>query len=165
MNDLPDRLLVARAVAEGLTDLPVDTNPAFREFGARLVRAEAGRVVMRFDLDERWLQGNGVLHGGIVGTLLDSAMAYAVMSTLRPGEVTATVSLTVNFLAAASVSDTEVEAEVEKRGRSLAFLRARLTSATGSVCATATATFAIVPTPSAATAGSATASSSDRSRR
>lgn len=160
MNDLADRRLVARAVAEGLTDLPVDTNPAFREFGARLLRAEAGRVVMRFDLDARWLQGNGVLHGGIVSTLLDSAMAYAVMSTLSPGEMTATVTITVNFLTAASVRDTTVEAEIEKRGRSLAFLRAKLTATTGTVCATATATFAIAPLPNAATASR---SSSDRS--
>lgn len=152
MNDLADRLLVARAVAEGLTDLAADTNPAFREFGARLVAAEVGRVVMRFDLDDRWLQGDGVLHGGVVTTLLDSAMAYAAMSTLAPGERTATVTLTANFLAAASIADTEVEAEVEKRGRSLAFLRARLRSATGAVRATATATFAIVPAPTAATA-------------
>jgi uncharacterized protein (TIGR00369 family) len=144
MYDNPERILAARAVAEGLTDVPVDTNPAFRDLGTRLLRADRDGVVMSFDLGERFVQGNGVVHGGTLSAALDSAMAFAVIATLAPGEWTATASMTVNFFASVAPGPCRVEATVEKRGRSLAFTRAALHDTDGRTAAVATATFALL---------------------
>ena len=41
-------------------------------------------------------QPQGVLHGGVTATLIDTAMAFAVITRLRPEEKATTVDLTVH---------------------------------------------------------------------
>ncbi len=42
----------------------------------------------------------GTVHGGWIATLLDAAMGCAVHSTLRPGQLYTTTSMTVNYVRA-----------------------------------------------------------------
>jgi uncharacterized protein (TIGR00369 family) len=144
MSDIVEADFVARAVAEGLTDLPMPTNPSFRALRARLVRAKMGEIVMSFRLGKAFLQGRGFVHGGALSTLLDTGMAMAVYSALSPDQATATASLTINFFAAAPPGVYWAHASVEKKGRSLAFTRATLYSRDEKTIAVATASFAIL---------------------
>jgi uncharacterized protein (TIGR00369 family) len=142
MHDNPDRELIAEAVRAGLTDVPVRSNPVFEDLAARILSAESGRVTLRFTVQERARQSDGIVHGGIISTMLDGAMAFAILSRLPRGESTATVSLTVNFLGAARQGDCDVEAYVERLGKCVAFARASLVS-DGKVVATSTAILAV----------------------
>ena len=59
-----------------------------------------GRVTFGLDVDERLYNPLGSVHGGVLSTLLDSAMGCAVHTTL-PEELTfTTVELHVNFVRA-----------------------------------------------------------------
>lgn len=79
-------------------------------------------------VEARHLNINGVVHGGVYATILDTAMGGAVVSILEDGEVTATTSLYVEFLRPAQEGQTlRAEGRLVRRGRHLAFVEGNLT--------------------------------------
>ena len=88
----------------------------------------------------RHLNINGVVHGGVYATILDTAMGGATVTTLREDEVTATTSLYIEFLRPAQQGAT-----LRARGRSCVGAatspssRGTSTTATGSGSARPTA--------------------------
>ena len=83
----------------------------------------------------------GSVHGGAVATLLDVAMAAAARS-LHPGAGVVTVSMTLNYLQAAS-GELVGTGRVRRGGRSLVFCEGEITNAQGEVVATAMGTFKV----------------------
>ena len=78
----------------------------------------------------------GVLHGGILATLLDEAMVYAAVTL---GRWTATGEMTVRYLRPAPTGrPLAVLAEVTRNQRRLVECRAEIRSEDGTVLATAT---------------------------
>ena len=72
-------------------------NPA----GLRLVFQPGGRGVTAFFTPEKEFQGyKGIVHGGIISTLLDEAMAHAA---IRLGHMPVTAEIQVRFRSALSV--------------------------------------------------------------
>jgi uncharacterized protein (TIGR00369 family) len=143
MMDHPDRTLLAGIVQGITTDTMVRSNPVFEDLACQVLSATPGRVTLLFTPHERSQHSAGIVHGGVVSTMLDGAMAFAVLSHLTEGESTATISLTVNFLGATRMGECEAEAHVERLGKRVAFAHARLTSG-GRLTATATASFAML---------------------
>ena len=94
MADNPDRALIAEMMAYGYSDVAVDTNPVFADLGARIISAARGKIALRFSVGKRARQGDGIVHGGVISTMLDGGMAFAVLSMLDAGESAATISLT-----------------------------------------------------------------------
>ena len=68
--------------------------------GIRLVEWELDRCVIEFDVEEHTLNGTGVLHGGCMSTVIDTALAHAAIYCAVPENYRsgATVTLTVNFI-------------------------------------------------------------------
>ena len=94
------------------------------EVGFRIDPAHSGHgaVVVTGTVERRHLNINGVVHGGVYATILDTAMGASVVSTLADGETTATTSLYVEFLRAAREGETLVaRGKVLRRGRHIAF--------------------------------------------
>ena len=78
-------------------------------------------------VERRHLNINGVVHGGVYATILDTAMGGAVVSLLAEGEVTATTSLYVEFLRPSREGQRlRARGEVVRRGRHLAFVQGNL---------------------------------------
>jgi uncharacterized protein (TIGR00369 family) len=78
------------------------------------------------------LNVNGVVHGGVYATILDTAMGGSVVTTLRDGEVTATTSLYIEFLRPAEEgAHLRARGEVVRRGRHLAFVEGNLYNGDG----------------------------------
>jgi uncharacterized protein (TIGR00369 family) len=78
------------------------------------------------------LNFNGIVHGGVYATILDTAMGAAVVSLLTETETTATTSLYIEFLRAARAGETlTARGEVLRRGRHIAFAEGNLTGADG----------------------------------
>jgi uncharacterized protein (TIGR00369 family) len=72
-------------------------------------------------IEERHLNPAGTAHGGLLATLVDSALGHAIRDEMDEGRP-ATVSLTTDFLGAVQEGDwVEARAEVERLGGSLAF--------------------------------------------
>ena len=112
-----------------------------------LTEAEADRVVFRGLPKVEYLNPLGTIHGGWTATVMDSALACAVMTTLAPGEAYTTVEFKVNFLRPLLPDGGEVSCEgrVVHRGKTLATSEAFLRDAKGRLIAHGTETCAIFP--------------------
>jgi uncharacterized protein (TIGR00369 family) len=62
------------------------------------VEAEAGRVVFEGEPHGDFYNPMGTVHGGWIATLLDTAMACAVHSSLKAGEIFTTVEMNVTYV-------------------------------------------------------------------
>jgi acyl-coenzyme A thioesterase 13 len=86
---------------------------------------------MSIKLEGRHMNPGGVLHGGVLTTLMDEATAHAIV-TVRGLEVMAeaplaTVDMNVSFLAAARPGDElQCEARTLRVGRAVAFAEAEV---------------------------------------
>ncbi|RZU48995.1 uncharacterized protein (TIGR00369 family) [Krasilnikovia cinnamomea] len=104
------------------------------------MEAEEGRVTFYLRPQEFHYNPLGTVHGGVLSTLLDSAAACAVHSTLPPGFGYTSQDLNVKFLRAVTVASGRLRCEgvVIQRGRRTAYAEARMTDADGRLVAHAT---------------------------
>jgi len=106
-----------------------------------------GRVTFGLDVDERLYNPLGSVHGGVLSTLLDSAMGCAVHTTL-PEELTfTTVELHVNFVRAvrAGAGRIRAEGEVISSGRRVATASGRIVGPDGALYAHGSTTCLVLP--------------------
>ncbi len=103
---------------------------------------DEGRAVFTVEPAEYHYNPNGVVHGGLAATLLDSAMGCAVHSMLPAGVGYTTLEIKVNYLRPMTRATGRVNAEARTLhvGRSTAMAEARLTDADGKLYAHATTT-------------------------
>ena len=103
--------------------------------GFKLIEAEAGRVVMQGSPDERSYNLIGTVHGGWSASILDSALALSVLSTLTVDQGFTTVDIRINYLRPLTRETGPVLAEgkVIQAGRRLAYSEARLVDGQGKV--------------------------------
>lgn len=145
-EDNPTRAQVAEAVASGRSDVLLDFNPALTSLSTRLVEVRGDELVLRFTAPPTTTQGNGVVGGGTLASMLDLSMAMAVLSRLKPGFTCATISLTVNMQAAGHEGNFVAVAGVDRVGRQISFAHAKLFDADGArVIANATSSLAVIP--------------------
>jgi acyl-CoA thioesterase len=91
----------------------------------------------------------GAVHGGVVYSLVDTAMGGAMVSRLAPGERCATLEVKINYLAPVSAGELRAEARLVERTSRIGVLEARV-HVDSRLIALATGTFYIQgATPSA----------------
>jgi uncharacterized protein (TIGR00369 family) len=95
------------------------TNTA-KQFGFVLTDAKPGRVVMHMKVDERHKQVHGVVHGGVLAALADTAGGLATYMACPRGTRVATIEMKINYLEAVEGGTVAAEAEVVRRGRHIA---------------------------------------------
>jgi len=98
---------------------------------------EPGYSRMRLTIDPAFFNPNGVLHGGVVYTLVDYGMGGAVQAGLPEGEHCATIEVKINYLAGVREGTLTAETSVVKQGRNIAFLESKVTDDQGRLVATA----------------------------
>jgi len=112
----------------GYRDGTIPAPPIAVTLGFDLVEADEGRTVFTCEPGEHHYNPIGIVHGGLVSTLIDSATGTAVHTTLAKGELYATVNLSVDMLR--PVTDTtgllRVESTVVHRGSRIAISTAEV---------------------------------------
>jgi uncharacterized protein (TIGR00369 family) len=110
-----------------------------------LDKSEPGRTVWRAKIDERFLNPAGVVQGGFLAAMLDSAMGASAVSLTGERRVSvANTEMKVSFLRSARAGDVlTCTATVLKPGRVISFLEARIENAAGDLVATASSTYLI----------------------
>jgi uncharacterized protein (TIGR00369 family) len=93
-------LAFLQAIAAG--ELPPP--PIFALMGGGISEVAEGRVVFTLDPAEYHYNPIGSVHGGVISTLCDSAMACAIQTRLPSGTLYTTLELKVNFLRPLSVT-------------------------------------------------------------
>ncbi|HEY4394644.1 MAG TPA: PaaI family thioesterase [Polyangia bacterium] len=105
-----------------------------------------GGVTWEYVIDPAHYNPYGVLHGGVVMALMDSAMGQAVAALVHAdGRFNAAAQMNVNFLAPAKSGLLRARARVVKVGKRLAVVEANAIDDQGTTIAMATATHSILP--------------------
>ena len=117
---------------------------AFAELlGARRVQWGDGSCRFELTAGPRHLNPYGMVHGGVVYSLVDYAMGGALTSRLAPGERCATLEIKINYLSAAAAGSLAAEATVVDRTTRIGVLEARVTDGASRLVALATGSFYI----------------------
>ena len=105
--------------------------------GMRLTEVEPGRAVWELAPAEQHYNPIGVAHAGITATLLDSARACAVHSTLPLGKGYTTLEFKLNLVRGVTIQSGTVRAtgKLVHAGKSTATAEARLEDAAGTLYA------------------------------
>jgi len=86
-----------------------------------MILEELGEGYARFKIPVRkeFIQGAGIVQGGLLVAMASETIAHAVMTLLEPGEGIATIELKNNFLASARDGHLIAEGRVFKKGRTI----------------------------------------------
>ncbi|NQW10532.1 MAG: PaaI family thioesterase [Alphaproteobacteria bacterium] len=119
-------------------DDPLEVLVGFNaELGFRLVEWEEGRAVMALDIQAKHRNRSGVLHGGVMATLIDAVCGHA--GVWRPvGEPPAkalTLTLTTNFMGQAREGTVTAVATRKGGGKRIFFAAGEVLAADGTVLA------------------------------
>jgi uncharacterized protein (TIGR00369 family) len=107
---------MVQIAAQEMRDRLSVTNTA-TQFGFVLKDAGVGRVVMHMKVDARHLQVHGVVHGGVLAALADTAGGLATYMACPRGTRVATIEMKINYLEAVEGGNVFAEAEVVRLGR------------------------------------------------
>ena len=126
---------------EALRDGRLPPPPIATLVGMNPVSVVAGDVVFRCLPDESVYNPIGVVHGGLVCTLLDTVAACAVHSTLPAGVGYTSVEIKVSYLRPVRAGvELTAHGWVTKPGRRVAFAEADVRDPSGVLLATASST-------------------------
>ena len=118
---------------EAIRDGRLPAPPVSRLLGLTLAEVENGRAVFECEPSEAHYNPVGTVHGGVISTLLDSALSCAVHTTLPAGTGSTRAELKVNFIRPVVTGTGRLRAEGRgiHAGSRLATAEARLTDAAG----------------------------------
>ena len=115
--------------------------PYAKLLGIELEEIARGTATLGFEIRDELKQNNGVVHGGAIASLIDTATAFAIMSLLPPGERATTVDHTVNYLRPVTSGRVRAAARVARAGRRIIVATADLFDDGGKLAATALTTY------------------------
>ena len=120
--------------------------PSSKLLGWHLLDARPadGWVRIGFDGKPEFCNPAGFVQGGILSAMLDDTMGPAVFVMTEGKLYTATITMTVNFLAPAKPGPITGEATVTQLGKTVAFVEGRLMAADGTLLATASTSARLV---------------------
>jgi uncharacterized protein (TIGR00369 family) len=109
-------------------------------------QAGGGTATWEYTVDPAHYNTNGVLHGGILMALLDTAMGHAVAELVASdGTFNAAAQFNIHFFYPIKSGLVRAHAQVKKLGKRLAVVEAEATDETGRVLGIATSTHSLLP--------------------
>jgi uncharacterized protein (TIGR00369 family) len=105
--------------------------------GVEILDWEPGLVRSRVPFADRLSAHDGIFHGGVVATLIDTTGTGAVISghDFNLGSRLTTVAMNVQYMSVARGEDLLAEGICSRRGRTLSFARVSVTSSSGKLLA------------------------------
>lgn len=103
------------------------SSPFLQLLNAELLSRDNGRAVIGLSVDEQHLRTRGIAHGGLIATLLDTAMGAAVSTKTPDGCFAVTAQMNVHFVRPAWKGERlKIVAEVCHHGATTAVARAEV---------------------------------------
>jgi len=124
----------------------IDGAPFVRHMGMRITDIAWGRAAFELTPADFRLQPFGVIHGGNVATLIDSATFWACYLAMdSDDDGLASVDLKLNYLAPARVEALRCEGTLIKAGKTLSYAEAEVRGGDGQLIAHGTSTLMRLP--------------------
>jgi uncharacterized protein (TIGR00369 family) len=112
----------------------------------RLTVESPGRVKVAYTVGPDHLRTAGIAHGGIIATLMDTALGFAAASRAPEGLDVVTAQINVNFVRPAWMGERlEAVGEVRHSGRKTAVASGEIRNEAGTLVATGSATLVYLP--------------------
>jgi len=109
MEITPDR---ERAIREKF-----ETNHFPKLLGIEIEDVQPGRARLSVEVRKELLQLQGVMHGGAIASLIDTAVAFAIVGASEPDDRFTTVEMKVNYLSAIREGRVIADARLIRDGR------------------------------------------------
>lgn len=119
----------------------VGTVPFARLLGIELDDISRGTATLGFTVRKELTQNHGVVHGGAIASLIDTATAFAIISLLAPKDRVTTVDLTISYLRPLTEGRITAVAKVVRAGRRLFVVSAEVFDDDGKLATTALSTY------------------------
>lgn len=119
----------------------VDTVPFAKLLGIELDDVSSGTATLGINVRDELKQNHGVVHGGAIASLIDTATAFAIISLLAPGERVTTVDLTITYLRPLTQGRVTAVAKVLRAGRRLFVVSAEVFDKDKKLATTALSTY------------------------
>ncbi len=116
--------------------------PYLKLLGMELVDLKTGEAIVKLQMRDELRQPHGLLHGGATASVIDTAMAFAVVTCLAENEKASTVDLTVHYLRPVTEGAIVCTAKIVKAGKRLLTVSAEVFNDEGKLIATALSTYA-----------------------
>ena len=94
-----------------------ETNHFPRSLGIELDSIEHGRARLSLEVRQQHLQLAGIMHGGAIATLIDTAVACAIVGASKPGSRFTTIEMKVNYLRPIREGRVVADAKLIRDGR------------------------------------------------
>ncbi len=116
--------------------------PLLGQLGVQISSYEEGRAIASWAPTELCCNPQGFVQAGTFAVVLDAVMNFAVLSSLKPGETTATLEMKISNLRPAKEGDRlSAEGKVERLGSAVAFTSGTVIDEAGRLVAQSTGTF------------------------
>lgn len=125
-----------QAIAEALEAVPFA-----KLLGISIIDVSEGLASLSLKIRPEFLQNHGVVHGGVIAALIDTAAAFAVVSILDTGETTTTIDLTVHYLYPLTEGVCTAHAKLLRTGKRVLVLSVEVNDEDQRIVATATTAF------------------------
>jgi uncharacterized protein (TIGR00369 family) len=114
-------------------------------FGFSIVSARRGEVEIAMEAEPHHLNLQGLVHGGVIATMLDSAAGMSVKTTLEEGRRHVTAQLSVTYLSPAQPGRLLARGKALRVGVSIAHAESEVLDDRGRAVAKATAVISVMP--------------------
>ena len=115
--------------------------PYARLIGLELGEISPGAATIHLEVRDDLRQNQGVIHGGAVASLIDTAAAFAVLTQIETNERVSTTDLTIHYLRPANSGRLTASASIVRGGRRLIVVSVEVTNDQDILVATAVTSY------------------------
>ena len=115
-----------------------------RFLGLELCETDDGQTAICLDVRDDLKQNHGVVHGGAIASLIDTASAFAILAVIEQNEKVTTTDLTIHYLSPVRSGRMVAQAKMVRAGRRRFVVRVDVQNA-GSLVATAITGYVKIP--------------------
>jgi uncharacterized protein (TIGR00369 family) len=122
-----------------------DANPFFSFLDIGILSYGEGNAELEMNVRPQMMNGAGFMQGGLFVSLVDEAMALALLTVLPEGTRIATISESTSYYRGVKEGRITGKGSVIRAGRSVAFTEGTVHDGEGRALSRTTASFAIIP--------------------
>ena len=124
-----------------------ESAPIYQLLQIHVDQLDTGFARFRMPFRKELTQAYGVAHGGAIATLADTAVAFALMTIIQPGDKVTTAEFKINFFSAVTDGEMIGEARIVHAGKRLAVADMKVKNQKGELIAKGMATYAVIGAP------------------
>lgn len=118
--------------------------PYARLLGIDFEDATRGTATLSMSARPELERFGGIMHGGALASLADTACAFAVLSTLEPEAQTVTIDLTLHYLRPVTEGRLTARASVVRAGRRVTTVSVEIFDESGAIVVTALTSYLVL---------------------